>query len=61
MSNKLVPKPQGWGARLLGQRATQPTPGSAVEAKLEENTGPKMRPTHGEAGELGTSNFRAFY
>lgn len=39
---------------LFGQRP--PSQGTGVEAKLEEDTGP----AHGEAGDLGTGNFKGF-
>lgn len=52
-SNRLAPKPKGWGAHFAWPKTTPPPrPASGVGAKLEEGTGPKIRPTCREAGEL---------
>lgn len=55
--NRLVPKPQMCEAHFAWPKTT---PISGVEAKLEEDKGPKIRSTPREAGELRTGHFRGF-
>lgn len=54
------PSPRGWGGSLCLDKDHPDTLGRGVEARLEEDTGPKIRPAHREAGQLGTGHFRGF-